>query len=94
MKSVELQISELSEVAKKHGKGSELVLLQEVKPLERRLHELTKLCQPYLESFSESAGKNELVESFKANFGMSEAQARIAAGVDRSNKNGSGGWIY
>jgi len=84
MQSVELRISNLVEVAKKNGKGSEAAAIIKENlgtQLEKKLAALDLLCKPFMESWSESAGKNELVESFKANLGFSEAEARIAAGV-------------
>ena len=58
--------------------------------LERKLAELDTLAKPFLESFKESAGKNELVESFKRNFLFSEKEARIAAGVDCGTRSSDG----
>jgi hypothetical protein len=92
MKSLETQISERVDLAKKNGKGSEAAaIIQENlgKQLERKLAALETLTKPFMEAFQESAGKNELVESFRVNFNMTESEARIAAGVERSNKNGS-----
>ena len=95
MKSLELQISERVDLAKKNGQGdAAAAVIKETFPLERKLAALDVICKPFLESFSESAGKNELVESFRVNFNVTESEARIMAGLDRSRKNDSGGWIY
>jgi hypothetical protein len=99
MKSVEQQISERVELAKKNNKGSEAASILSEAPgtqLEKKLAALDLICKPFMESFSEGGTgvKNMLVESFMKNFNMSESQAKIAAGVERSRKNVSDGWIY
>lgn len=95
MQSVEMQIANLVEVGKKNGKSAEVTAIMQESPgkfLERKLHELDKLTKPFLELFQESVTKNLLVESFKRNLGFTEAEARIAAGVERSHKNDGYGW--
>lgn len=91
MESIELRISKRVDLAKKHSKGSEAAAILAESPgtnLEKKLSALDTLTKPFMESFSESAVKNELVESFKANFNMSQEQAEIAAGIRQSNRNG------
>jgi hypothetical protein len=97
LKSIEERIATLVELARKHGKTSEASAIMKESPgkqLERKLSELEVLTKSLLESFSESAvAKNALVESFKHNFGMTEAQAKIAAGDGYAPKrNGGYAW--
>lgn len=96
MKSIESQIDTCLDVAKRNGKDAEATAIMKEggagRSLERKLSELDKLVKPFLESMQESAGKNELVESYKRNLGFTEKEARIAAGVERSHKNDGYGW--
>jgi ATP-dependent RNA circularization protein (DNA/RNA ligase family) len=95
LKSVELQITERAEIGRKNGKSAEVAAIMSESPgkfLERKLGELDQLVKPFLESIQESEAKNKLVESFRVNFNMTEAEARIAAGVERSHKNDGYGW--
>ena len=97
MKSIELVVANFIEVAENNGKGSEARAIMKENTaypsLERKAQELEILTKPFLESFQESAGgKNELVESFKRNFNMSEAEARVAAGVDVGTRNSGFSW--
>jgi hypothetical protein len=99
MKSIESQISERVELAKKHSKGSEAAAILAESPgsnLEKKLAALDVLTKPFMESFSEGGTGvvNMLVESFQKNFGMTLQEAKIAAGVERSRKNVTDGWVY
>ncbi len=94
MQSVELRISQRVDLAKKNNKGSEAAAILAESPgqqLEKKLTALDVLTKPFTESWSESAGKNELVESFKANLGFTESEARIAAGVSSAPDRNNGG---
>src|SRR5713226_3203880 len=93
MQSVELRISQRVDLAKKNNKGSEAAAILAESPgqqLEKKLAALDVLTKPFTESWQESSPgvKNMLVESFKANFGMNQNEAEIAAGIRQSNKNG------
>jgi hypothetical protein len=95
MQSVETRIANLVSLAEKNGKGSEAkAIIKENlgQFMERKLTELEQLTKPFAESFVESAGKNELVESFKRNLGFSEKEARIAAGLDCGSRNDGFSW--
>jgi hypothetical protein len=93
MQSVELRISNRVDLAKRNGKGAEAAAIiadNRGTQMESKLAALDVLTKPFTESWQESAGsgvKNMLVESFKANFDMSQEQAEIAAGVRQSRKN-------
>ncbi len=96
MKSIELQISERVELAKKNSKGSEAAAIIAESPgkfLERKLQELDVICKPFMESFSEggTGAVNQLVESFKTNLGFTESEARFAAGVSSAPDRNNGG---
>ena len=99
MQSVELRISQRVDLAKRNSKGSEASAILAESPgqqLEKKLAALDVLTKPFTESFQESGSGvvNMLVESFQKNFGMTLQEAKIAAGVERSRKNASDGWIY
>lgn len=98
MKSIELQISERVELAKKNGQGEAAAAIIKENfgaQLEKKLAALDTLTKPFMESFQEggTGAVNMLVESFQKSFGMSLEEAKVAAGVERSRKNDSGyGW--
>jgi hypothetical protein len=87
MKSIETQIADFREVCKNNGKESEAsAIISESRPLEYKLDKLQALAKPFVGTDNSTM----LVESFRRNFNLTESQARIAAGVENSQKNGSG----
>jgi hypothetical protein len=91
MRSIESQIVLMKEVCRSNGKEAEANAIMSESAgqfLEKKLAALDTLAKPFVST----DGKKMLIESFKANFNMTEAQARVAAGVDRSHKNDGQGW--
>ncbi len=89
MKSLEEQIVNLQEVAKRHGRGDEAlaIITEKAKPLEYKLERLVQLTRPFVESLNESHGstpesKLKVVEAAQKAFGMTLAQARKFAEID------------